>query len=174
MLLDGTCFELPKRERRNDANGSSWSEFYPTPSATGYGSSQNEGQIPHDRPSRGTPRLETWAKRWPTPCARRPSKGDGNREGQLITEAEAFFLRFHQVLGTGEDGRPSSTADDGTSYQHSLATKSDSWPTPTSMDGKGSRRATARTEDWKSNEGTTLTDAAVTMAGGDLKRRLNP
>ncbi len=34
---------------------------YPTPSATRYGSSQNEGEVPHDRPSRGTPSLETWA-----------------------------------------------------------------------------------------------------------------
>ena len=34
---------------------------YPTPSATPYGTSQNEGSVAHDRPSRGTPSLDTWA-----------------------------------------------------------------------------------------------------------------
>ena len=38
---------------------------YPTPSATRYGSSQNEGSVAHDRPSRGTPSLETWASSLP-------------------------------------------------------------------------------------------------------------
>jgi DNA (cytosine-5)-methyltransferase 1 len=38
-------------------------------------------------------------------------------------------------------------------------------PTPTSADYKGSRRATARTAEWGSNEGVTLTDA-LWMAGG--------
>jgi hypothetical protein len=33
------------------------------------------------------------------------------------------------------------------------------WPTPTAADAKGSRRNTARTEDWTSREGVTLTDA---------------
>ena len=34
---------------------------YPTPSATVYGSGQNEGTIEHVRPSRGTPSLSQWA-----------------------------------------------------------------------------------------------------------------
>ena len=34
------------------------------------------------------------------------------------------------------------------------------WPTPTTSDSKGSRRSTARTDAWSSNEGTTLLDAA--------------
>jgi len=38
-------------------------------------------------------------------------------------------------------------------------------PTPTSTDAKGSRRSTARTENWTSNPGTTLTDAAWTLTG---------
>lgn len=39
-----------------------WGENqYPTPSATPYGSAQNEGQIEHIRPSRGTPSLTQWA-----------------------------------------------------------------------------------------------------------------
>lgn len=34
-----------------------------------------------------------------------------------------------------------------------------SWPTPVTSDAKGARRATARGDDWESNEGVTLTDA---------------
>lgn len=33
------------------------------------------------------------------------------------------------------------------------------WPTPVTTDAKGARRATARAEDWESNDGVTLTDA---------------
>lgn len=36
-------------------------------------------------------------------------------------------------------------------------------PTPTTSDAKGSRRATARTDEWTSNTGTTLLDAARLM-----------
>ena len=38
-------------------------------------------------------------------------------------------------------------------------------PTPVVMDAHGSRRATARTEEWDSNEGTTLTDAVWQVEG---------
>jgi len=45
----------------------------PTPSATSYGTSQNEGQVEHKWPSKGTPSLETMARRGelrvPTPTA---------------------------------------------------------------------------------------------------------
>lgn len=36
------------------------------------------------------------------------------------------------------------------------------WPTTTASDAKGSRRATAKTEDWTSHDGTTLLDAVMT------------
>lgn len=39
------------------------------------------------------------------------------------------------------------------------------YPTPTSSDGLGSRRETARTDEWASNEGTTLLDAALKAEG---------
>jgi hypothetical protein len=39
--------------------------LYPTPSATRYGLSQNEGEVPHERPSAGTPSLESWASSLP-------------------------------------------------------------------------------------------------------------
>ena len=49
-----TGFEMEDRGR--------WGENqYPTPSATPYGSAQNEGGVEHDRPSRGTPSLTQWA-----------------------------------------------------------------------------------------------------------------
>lgn len=41
------------------------------------------------------------------------------------------------------------------------------WPTPTSGDSVGSRRATARRDTWTSNPGTTLTDAAWIAEGID-------
>lgn len=40
-------------------------------------------------------------------------------------------------------------------------------PTPTETDSAGSRRSTARTDEWTSNPGTTLTDAALESSGVD-------
>ena len=116
-----------------NANGSSWSEFYPTPSATSYGSSQNEGTVPHDRPSRGTPSLETWAKKWPGDQDVLPMRvlpQEAERPGLLRWDAEQLFHRFLQDLATGEDGAPSSPPADGTCSQLSLETKNGFWPTP--------------------------------------------
>ncbi len=125
-LRNGTCFELPKRALPTSASGSSWWQFYPTPTASSYGSSQNEGTVPHDRPSRGTPSLETWARRWPTPLASDASGGGSFKRGNLT------------LTGAAQQ-----------------------WPTPTATDARGSRRSTAATAEWKSNPGTTLTDAAL-------------
>jgi hypothetical protein len=56
------------------------SGLLPTPSATPYGTSQNEGKVPHKRPSRGTPSLDTMARKnlWPTPTVG-DSKSAGGR-----------------------------------------------------------------------------------------------
>jgi hypothetical protein len=51
------------------------------------------------------------------------------------------------------------------SVRRTSASVSTGWPSPTLPDGKGSRRATARKEEWTSNPGTTLTDAAWFAAG---------
>ena len=51
------------------------------------------------------------------------------------------------------------------SVRRTSASVSTGWPSPTLPDGKGSRRATARTEEWASNPGTTPTDAAWFAAG---------
>lgn len=46
---------------------------------------------------------------------------------------------------------------------HAVATGK--WPTPTETDSSHSRRATARTVEWTSNPGTTLTDATIIASG---------
>jgi hypothetical protein len=42
-------------------------------------------------------------------------------------------------------------------------------PTPTETDSSNSRRSTARTLEWTSNTGTTLTDAALESSGADTR-----
>lgn len=59
----GIASQLPPLAPLTAATGSSWSrEEYPTPSATDYGSSQNEGKVAHKRPTAGTPSLSSWAR----------------------------------------------------------------------------------------------------------------
>ncbi len=100
----GIAFPLRPSAPLTAVIGSSWSRGeYPTPSATPYGSSQNEGQIPHDRPTRGTPSLTTWAAQWPTPTA------------SMETPADLEQARY-----AGDDPRRPSYAE--------AAAK---WPTPT-------------------------------------------
>lgn len=64
-----------------------------------------------------------------------------------------------QIGGT----RPSGARRTGTT----LRTAAQLLPTPTSSDAIGSRRATARTDEWTSNPGTTLTDAVWMEEGVD-------
>ena len=57
-MRNGMCSQRPESERLTYDAGSTFSRGeYPTPASTPYGSSQNEGQVPHDRPTRGTPSL---------------------------------------------------------------------------------------------------------------------
>lgn len=135
--MGGTVFELPKRALHIAESGSSWSEYYPTPSATPYGSSQNEGQVPYDRPSRGTPSLETWAKGWPTPTAR-VHKGGAEWSNRK------------------RDGDPRRASD------MTLADAGEAWPTATVGDSRNSRNSTANDGRGSTgNPGTTLSDAAT-------------
>lgn len=48
------------------------------------------------------------------------------------------------------------------------------WPTPVFRDSNGTRRETARKDHWKSNPGTTLTDAVWLNDPADYDRPLNP
>jgi hypothetical protein len=47
------------------------------------------------------------------------------------------------------------------------------WPTPVTSDAKGSRKSTARTDGWKSNDGDTLLDACWKHAETE-PQQLNP
>lgn len=77
MMRGGICSARKSAEPRTAVEGSSWSRNeYPTP----YGTSQNEGQVPHPRPSAATPSLETWSKGWPSPRSE-DSESCGNHPG---------------------------------------------------------------------------------------------
>lgn len=99
-MRNGMCFPRPESEPRTGAVASTYSRGeYLTPSATAYGSSQNEGQVPHDRPSRGTPSLETWARRWPTPTAT-DSKAGGSRNAPGSKAHQGVSLS--DMIATGD------------------------------------------------------------------------
>jgi hypothetical protein len=106
-MRNGECSVRQRSERRTAVSGCSFSRNeYPTPAATPYGSSQNEGQVPHNRPTRGTPGLEQWAKTWATPGANdfKGSARLGQRRGQLDEQVSHRFRRGQQTVS----GRPSS------------------------------------------------------------------
>lgn len=57
---------------------------YPTPTASTFGSSQNEGQVPHERRTRGTPSLTTAASRGLLPSLPAPpTSTDGTSTSAL-------------------------------------------------------------------------------------------
>ena len=88
-MRSGTAFRRQPSAPLTAVIGSSWSRGeYPTPSATAYGTSQNEGKVAHKRPTAGTPSLDTWARTWPTPTAK---LGDARR-GFPTTETGASRL----------------------------------------------------------------------------------
>lgn len=106
----GTAFPRAPSAPLTAVTGSSWSRGeYPTPSATSYGTSQNEGQVAHHRPNTaGTPSLETWARRlWPT-----PTSGDRKRSGSRGTNAHPGT---HLTDATCRDGLldPEPTSGEG-------------------------------------------------------------
>ena len=116
--------------RRTAGSGSSYSRgVYPTPSATPYGSSQNEGKVPHDRPSRGTPSLETWARTWPTPraCSGKRSSG-GNRTEMM----RAWRTPTDDSRRGGAQIPEKRLAGNHTV---NLADQALGWPTPKACDG---------------------------------------
>ena len=85
LMRHGTVSKLATSERRTDATAGSAlrgatgdRNEYPTPSAVRYGTSQNEGKVPHQRATAGTPSLHTWAKKWATPTAG-DAKASGSR-----------------------------------------------------------------------------------------------
>lgn len=111
-MRNGTCSQRQPLVPLTYAAGSTWSRGeYPTPTASEYGTSQNEGQVAHKRPTAGTPSLSTWAKRWPTAAASdwKGSSHEGQRRGQLseaaeVTWAKAYGLRHLMTSMLGPDG----------------------------------------------------------------------
>ena len=170
--------------------GSSWSRGeYPTPSATPYGSSQNEGKVPHKRTTNGTPSLTTRAgKLWPTPRANAAMTTglatDSNRARNTGRLEEAVGSMMWPTP-TASDGRAKGTTGRAGRGQSgaSLAGTARHWPTPTARDDD--RRVRGRAAQGSGRrEGTTLTDAtcrtpghqaqATCTHGGDCRWRLNP
>lgn len=156
-MRSGACSVREPLERPTSGDGSSSSRRrgmtfdrneYPTPTAHAYGTSQNEGEVPHDRPTRGTPSLETWAtEQWPTPT----SPGGGNssrsadRKGELLLDRMARMWPTTTTRDADDAGRhttePGSAMNPGTT----LTDATRAWPTPSSRDYKGAP-ADPRTE----------------------------
>lgn len=103
-MRSGACWARTPLEHRTSGTGSSFSRgLYPTPSATPYGSQQNGingkgGE--NERPSAGTPSLETWAaKFWPTATAMDSqssgaaaySTESGRHAGTTLTDAVGMW-----------------------------------------------------------------------------------
>lgn len=119
-MRNGICSERSRSARRTAVKGSSYSRNeYPTPSATPYGTSQNEGQVAHKRPTAGTPSLETWAKNWPTAGANdwKGSYQPGQRRGQLDEAAEQKWATPTAGDAAGRQDRKTPKDGDTTSQR---------------------------------------------------------
>lgn len=131
-MRNGVCSVQVRLELRTSAQGSSslhgstWDRGeYPTPSATPYGTSQNEGEVEHRRPTAGTPSLETWARLWQTPATPNGGRGvplDAEMDGQTLRRA------------------------DGQKVQIMLENQARGWATPAARDGKDTGTLAPRTD----------------------------
>jgi len=105
-MRSGTISARLESERLTAVVGSSYSRGeYPTPTASVYGTSQNEGRVPHQRPSAATPSLSTWARNlWVTPGAHdyKGSTQPGQRRGQLDEQVSHRFLLGPMTSSNGE------------------------------------------------------------------------
>jgi len=116
MMRLGTCFPLTASARRTVGLGSSYSRnTYPTPTAQHYGTTQNNPDGSHYRPSNGTPSLATWAKRWPTPvvsdarsAGRRNATSPNVKPGVSLTDAvkASHSLPVPKTSTDGDDTSP--------------------------------------------------------------------
>jgi len=113
-------------ERRSGASEFSFSRGeYPTPAATPYGSSQNG--VDHERPSNGTPSLETRAQDWATPLARAAKGRSAKRQGSLALPNQAQTWPTPTVgdsKASGSRNTPTSSAHAGVSLTDAVTTGS--------------------------------------------------
>lgn len=140
--------------RRTAGSGSSFSRGeYPTPAGTPYGSSQNEGQVPHKRPTNGTPSLETWASRlWPTAATT-----DTSSSGRHTTTMGVMHPGTSLTDAIREWATPNATDSEsaGGPRQKSLTRDMREWATPVVPNG-----------------GRTLSDEDVAAKGATAKGKV--
>lgn len=131
MMRGGTCSVRRSAEPRISDEGSSFSRNeYPTPAATPYGSSQNEDQVPHKRPTAGTPSLESWSRGWPSPRAE-DAESCGNHPG--ADDSLTGITKEWQTPMGGAGGNISRGHD--RKEEPLLEGQAKEWPTPTTMTG---------------------------------------
>lgn len=193
IMRNGTAYPLPPSAPLTAVTGSSWSRGeYPTPSATEYGSAQNEGQVPHDRPTRGTPSLSTFARQWPTPCASDSDRGtwagaqerreQGDKRGIRLCEAVSGWPT-PTAMDAHQSGKPRQEASGrhAMSLVHVAVEKP--WPTPTASDGTKASGRRGVSESSRAHPGISLTVAAcrsgrplpmICEHGGECRPTLNP
>ena len=174
--------------------------FWPGVSATRYGSSQNEGKVPHDRPSRGTPSIDTMARNWQTPTAS-ASRGGAQPVEERVAGGHAINLQDQAVswpTPTVDGNRNSSEYGERPPSDDDLPTRVQrTWPTAMAADGMGrsgayvrgnhtlslaaklwptatasdSRAGGARNTDGsKAHQGTSLSDAVLTGSSSSGRR----
>ena len=133
MIRDGIAYLRPPLVRLTKGIASG---LLPTPTATEYGTSQNEGKVPHKRPSRGTPSLFTMARKnlWPTPTV----KGNHNKK-ELSDKAgdglETAVKRWPTPRAQSATGprRSPRAGKEGIDLQTAVQL----FPTPSATDWKG-------------------------------------
>ena len=171
-MRSGACYQLEPLAHRTDATAGGCSRRtgnafdngeYPTPSATPYGSSQNEGQVEHKRPTNGTPSLETWAKQWPTPSVADTQGGRKSRSGVRSDELLLNGLAEAWPTPQAHDERQGKTPEQVARMKErtsagvrNLNERAEAWATPTVGDEKASGSRTAPGS--KAHAGTSLTD----------------
>lgn len=144
-MRSGRAFERRTSERHTSGVGSS---FWPGVSATPYGSSQNNPDGSHYRPSNGTPSLHTLARKWASPQAHDATSGNQ--------------ARLWRTPDSGSQRGGPVDPEDRKAGGHSvnLQDQAASCPTVTAGDGKAS--GSRNTEGSKAHQGTSLTDVVTT------------
>jgi hypothetical protein len=103
--------------------------------------------VPHDRPTRGTPSLETGMRSWPTPAARDEkgaNAGTGDRAGRQHMDQLPNFVAHQWPSPKASDSKGADPAreESRSGKRHEgdgLATKAATWPSPLTSDANGPR-----------------------------------
>jgi hypothetical protein len=138
----GSASLLEEIAREESDGSTTWERGeYPTPSATRYGSSQNEGEVPHDRPSRGTPSLDSWAaKLWTTPIASEQNRSGKNAQGGTMLSHQATkqwaAKRWPTPTSFSKASEGVNRPGNNRSSNKTLGIVAN-WPTPTAGDSTG-------------------------------------